>query len=1079
MSSHWISRCLFFLGLVAASTIPSALQAQAGQTVAPRIVERVDESRLAVLKGNTRPEARPVNDRGAVSPDMPMPGMILVLRRGPEQQAAFDTFVESQYDTKSSNFHHWLTPEEVGQKFGLAQADLDAVSNWLLNHGFSVDSVSRDRLSIQFSGNAAKVQEAFHTEIHHLQVKGIDHVANMSDPQIPAALTPVVVGVEALHNFFPHPLHTMGSKVRHNSQTGKWERISAQAQSTDRKQPVHPGKSETLAVPPQFNTGGTTNNVANIEDVVPYDIATIYNILPLWNASPAIDGTGQTIAIVGTSDINPADVQTFRAAFGLPAYSALTGSTPGFSVIHPNTAPGDCSTAAASCIDDLIENSLDVEWSGAVAKNANIVLVASSPGTGTTYTADPVYVSSNYIVGGKTTVAALKNVNIMNVSYGECELFLGTAGNAGYNSMWQTAASEGIAVFVSSGDEGAASCDAGGDEGGSNLPYGAQFGTSVSGVASTPYNVAVGGTDFEWDWTNTQSTYWSSTNNTTTLASALGYIPEYPWNDMCTNSYLVSSLNSANKLNLTATQWCDDIGSGYYTFGSSEDAFLSLVDTVGGSGGVSACTTNDGATVASCTGGYATPSWQTGVTGLSSFSKRAIPDVSFFAANGFSGSAYVICVSANGSCSYAAGTEPTGEEVGGTSVASPIMAGVMALINEKAGSNQGNPNSILYGIAAKETYSGCKSESVPLTGSSCSFYDIDTGTISTPCDVGSPNCNDTGSVDYGILSGYDSTVGFDAATGLGSLNVANAASAFVTAVAPAVSFSPTSLTFASTTVGTSAATQTVTLTNSGVDALVITTVGITGTNTSSFSETDNCAAKTIAGSASCTITVTFTPTSPGSLTASISVANNAAGSPQTVSLTGIGAEVGSYTLSAAAASVAPGSSTTSAITATGSGGYMGPNTVTLSACTPANSPTGAVDLPTCTVTTAAVTFASGSTSGSGGVVTIGTTAASSSARKKAMLDRSPINPWAGGAGAVAVAGLLLFMPGRMRKWRALLGALVLVAALGVLSGCGGGSGGGGGGTSNPGTTAGTYTFTVTGTDSGGVKQTATLTLTVN
>jgi subtilase family serine protease len=107
--------------------------------------------------------------------------------------------------------------------------------------------------------------------------------------------------------------------------------------------------------------------------VAPYDFATIYNVLPLWTASPtAITGTGQTIAIAGTSDIALSDVAAFRSAFGLPA-----GLTPQEVKGANGVDPGICtSTTAATCnIEDLTENTLDVEWSGAVAPGAQIVLV--------------------------------------------------------------------------------------------------------------------------------------------------------------------------------------------------------------------------------------------------------------------------------------------------------------------------------------------------------------------------------------------------------------------------------------------------------------------------------------------------------------------------------------------------------------------------------------------------------------------------------------------------------------------------------------------------------------------------------
>lgn len=1067
---------LTLCALFAVSTNP--IQAQKTVSARPLIVEHVDEAQLTTLSGNTRPEARAAYDRGAVSADLPMPGMILVLRRPAETEAAVEAYAESQQDTSSPNYHHWLTAEEQGEKFGPAPSDIDTITSWLQNHGFSIDSIAKNRMTIEFSGTAAQVQSAFHTEIHNLNVKGESHIANMSNPQIPSALATAVVGMQALHNFHARPLHRLGAQVQRNSQTGKWQRISA---------PAAPAQSQTIPAAgskivdlPLFNTGGTdSTGAAEIEDIAPYDLATIYNILPLWNASTPIDGTGQKIAIVGTSDVNAADVAAFRKAFGLPALA--TSGAMSFTTLHPNTAPGNCPNADNSCINDLIENSLDVEWSGAVAKSASIILVASSSGSGSDYTSDPVYISSKYIIDNQIAP-------VMNVSYGECELGLGQAGNSAYNALWQSASMAGISVFVASGDEGSASCDAGYD---TSVPYGAQFGLSVSGVASTPYNTAVGGTDFNWGWvTGGQTTYWNTTNNSTTLASAKGYIPESPWNNTCSNSLLDADINSQLKASDSAATLCNDIGTAKIEFGTPPAPEYALIDVSGGSGGKSSCTTYSGDDPGSCTGGYAKPSWQANVTGIPADSKRDIPDVSFFAANGFSGSAYVICATASGfpgACSYTAGAEPSYEEVGGTSVASPVMAGVMALINQKTGTAQGLPNKVLYGLAAKETYSSCTTETVT-NSSSCAFNDIDKGTIAMPCDANSLNCDLDATTDtYGILSGYDAGTGYDLATGLGSLNVANAVNAFATAVAPAVSLSTTSLTFTGTAVGTATATQTVTVTNSGTDPLVISNVSISGTNASAFSETDTCSTASVAGGKTCTISVIFTPTAIGSASASLSITDNAANSPQSVSLAGTLAEPAgsSYTLSAAAVTIATaGTSGTSAITATGAGGYVGPSTVTLSSCTLATSPAGAASLPTCSLTTPSVTFASGSSSGSGGVVTIGTTAAVSNARKAALAANHPSsNPWSTvttAAGSITLAGLLFFLPGRTRRRRALLGAFLLIASIGFLSGCGNSNSSTITCTAcNAGTTAGSYTFTITGKDSAGTTQTATLNLTVN
>jgi subtilase family serine protease len=215
-------------------------------------------------------------------------------------------------------------------------------------------------MTIRFSGSAAQVEGAFHTEIHDLLVNGEPHISNMSDPQIPMALEPVVLGPKALHNFIPRPLHRVGGKAKLNPETGKWERVS-EAGANEMKPRAEFGL-----------TGGSGTNTFQIEDVAPYDFATIYHVLPLWNATPtAIDGTGQTIAIAGRSDVRMTDVVTFRSTFGLPALQ--TGQ---FNTYHNGVDPGYCTALDSSnlpcTIDDQIENALDVEWSGAVAKGATI-----------------------------------------------------------------------------------------------------------------------------------------------------------------------------------------------------------------------------------------------------------------------------------------------------------------------------------------------------------------------------------------------------------------------------------------------------------------------------------------------------------------------------------------------------------------------------------------------------------------------------------------------------------------------------------------------------------------------------------
>jgi hypothetical protein len=968
-------------------------------TPAARIVDRIDETQLVTLKGNTHPAATAKNDLGRVSPDLPMTDLIMVLGRSPEQQAAFDKFVASQYDPTSPDFHQWLTPDQVGENFGPSQSDIATITSWLIGHGFSVDQVTKDRMSIRFSGKASQVESTFHTEIHNLSVKGEAHIGNMSDPQIPAALAPAIVGIKSLHNFFPRPLHHLGQQVTRDSATGKWQRnvgalASRPSTSTAAARPLLSGGAKPEAkADPQFGISVVGTNPYLVEDVSPWDFATIYNVIPLWNAG--IDGTGQTIAIAATSDIEVGqtgasgnnDIATFRNYFDLPTNNSW--NTP--KRISGNSQPLTVCSSATNTLcnqNDLIENSLDVEWSGAVAKNAQIVLVASYPASASD---DNLYDSESYIVNNVTA-------RIMNVSYGECELALGTGGNVQYNNLWQTAYSEGIAVFVATGDSGSPSCDQGGDVT-FGVPYPAESGLSVSGLASTPYDSAVGGTDFNWCSLTSSSEctaapYWSSSNTvppggTNASLSALGYVPEVPWNDTCTSPLALGLLENFFSGLYTVTDaesGCNALVVFYNQLNNpTYGAYLDLVDTVGGAGGASGCVaatpvynslsgeytgcsagaSSTGASTNPDTGaaqasvslynnGWKKPSWQAGVTGIPADGVRDIPDVSFFASDGFlSSSAYLICASDVAACSYSTKSEPVAQEVGGTSVATPAMAGVMALINQKTGASQGNPNSELYTLAASQTYSSCSAErgnGTPVTSSTCMFNDIDKGTNAMACDYSayvntpSPNCTVIHSGDYvGVLPGYSAGTGYDEATGLGSLNVANVVNAWpktVGAKAATVTVAPTpnpvnstnaltvTVTVASSPAGGTVPTGTVSLTASGssysangtLSGAGIYTFTIpgnslaVGTDTLTASYVGDATYAPATGTAPVTVTGVILPKP----TVTVSATPSAINSNQTVAVTGTvsgaaGTPTGSVTLVA-------GSYTASA-TLSGSGGF--------------------------------------------------------------------------------------------------------------------------------------------------------------
>jgi subtilase family serine protease len=167
------------------------------------ITESVNNDQRIALTGNTRPEANAANDRGIVKDSMPMEHLTLQLKRPAELQKALDQYTEDSQNKTSPNYRKWLTAEEFGERFGLADSDIKKLTTWLESQGFTVNIVYVNKVVIDFSGTAGHVKRAFGTEVHNLDVNGVHHIANMRDPQIPSALAPAVAGISGLHDFAP------------------------------------------------------------------------------------------------------------------------------------------------------------------------------------------------------------------------------------------------------------------------------------------------------------------------------------------------------------------------------------------------------------------------------------------------------------------------------------------------------------------------------------------------------------------------------------------------------------------------------------------------------------------------------------------------------------------------------------------------------------------------------------------------------------------------------------------------------------------------------------------------------------
>jgi hypothetical protein len=715
------------------SDAPQSDAAQVSQAprIPARITQAVNDTNRVTLRGNVHRLARAEFDRGAVSGSQLATHVALVLKRSDDQEAALRQLLDQQQDKSSPNYHKWLTPDQFGKQFGPADSDIQSVTDWLTSRGFNDIKVNPGRTRVEFSGNVAQVSSAFQTQFHHFYVNGKMHTANISDPEIPAALSPVVGGVVSLHDFRPHALsHRLGT-FRRTKDTG--------------------------VVKPLF-TFGSCGSTTPCYAVGPGDFAKIYSVPATVTASgggtSGIPGTGVAIAIVQDSNINTADVTQFRALFGLPA-------SPAINVVVNGPDPGIQGPDSAT--DDEIEADLDVQWASAVAPGAQIDLVVSEDSE--TIGMFGTDVSAAYIIDNNLAP-------ILSESFGSCEASLGSAGENFYTSMWQQASAEGITAILSAGDSGSAGCDPDGSSANQDV---ANQGIAISGLASTPYNVALGGTDFQnagavQNSPSGTSTFWNASDSTFgifTHTSAKGYIPEWPWNDSCAATAVTSSLATC-----TAAIINPNSNPSSNTFG---------IDVVAGGGGPSTLTSK--------------PAYQTGINGMPTANFRQLPDVSLFSGNGTNASFLVICQqdantgtgSSTSSCDLSSPFNDF-QGVGGTSAAAPAFAGIMAMVNQKTGQRQGNANFVLYQLYKNGSASTiCPSSAAP--ASTCIFYDTVLGNNSVACAGGSTNCSTTTSGQFGVLVDPTATTkpafitktGYDNATGLGSLNVTNLLNAWSSA----------------------------------------------------------------------------------------------------------------------------------------------------------------------------------------------------------------------------------------------------------------------------------------------------------
>jgi subtilase family serine protease len=632
-----------------------------GQSKTPAVHNRlgaeISNKRRVALKDNLHPLAKVENDVGEVNDSLPLQRMTLVLQMTDAQHASLRQLLADQQTRSSGSFHKWLTPEEYADRFGVTERDAERIKTWLEREGFASVEIAKSRARILFSGTAGQAKNAFLAPIHRYQLNGVEHYANASAPFIPNQLSGLVSQIRGLNDFHPRPHAVRARKA-------------------------------SPAASPHF-----TSSISGSNFVTPADFATIYNVKSLYNAG--IDGTGQKIAIAGQTDIDVKDIQAFRSAAGLAPNDPQ--------VVLYGTDPG-------TITNDLGEADLDIEWAGAVARNATIIYVNSSD----------VFTSAMHAIDDNLAP-------VLSLTYGTCEANAGAADINTLTTAFEQANAQGMTVVAAAGDFGAADCDQPSDS--NRIISSATQGLAIDVPGDIPNVTAIGGTEFN----EGTGTFWSTTNDANN-GSALSYINEKVWNDSSTSGGIAAT------------------GGGVSKF-------------------------------------FTKPGWQTGEN-VPNDGFRDTPDLSLSSSADHDG--YLIC--SGGDCVNGfRNTDTTLDVAGGTSVAAPSFAGVIALLNQHTGTIQGNINLVLYPLAAATTNV---------------FHDIFEGDNRVPCTTGSTDCPNGGPI------GYYAGPGYDLATGLGSFDAANLVNEW-TSVNPSTgntgtpdfnfTLSPSTLSIARGTSGTSSA----------------------------------------------------------------------------------------------------------------------------------------------------------------------------------------------------------------------------------------------------------------------------------
>ncbi len=717
----------------------------------PRVTGAVNAAAVSTLQKTHLALVEQVSSSGSVDDATAMNHMHLILKASAQRQAALSSLIADQHDPSSTKFHQWLTPQQFGAAFGVADADIAAVTAWLSAQGFTVHGVYPNKLQIDFSGTAGQVKRAFHTQEKHYAIGAASHIANASDISVPSALSSVIAGVAGLDDIHPEALNTGARRTQFDPSTQRFT-LASTSTSVSAK-----SKTASIVMPDAVNSPSTNF----VRALAPYDMAKIYGVDTLH--AQGITGKGITIAVVEDDGMVPADWTTFVKQFNLGSY----GGT--FTQTQPQASGfTNCADPGGTTVDtESGETLMDAEWATAMAPAAHVVVASCDDANGSNFFGGVFTAATNLINGSQRP-------DVISASYGYGEADTDAASKQAIDLMWAQADVEGISVFVSTGDSGANPSFNGSVING--------VGVGANSLATSANVTGVGGTDFADQLDHTTAKYFSPTQNSV-YGSVLSYVPEIPWNWSCGNDVAAKSLGYPS-----AVAFCKQ------NLAFDPQAFQTTSEA--GSGGPSAVDRK--------------PAWQRLVYNAAKDQSRDLPDVSLYAGSYANATAAIVCDAAN-PCTPGF-TKPVDTD-GGTSLSAPMFAGIQALIDQGLAAkglpkDQGNAAPTLYALAQNEygaasgavpaSLAACNADNGAKGTGACVFHDVTRGSNATQCiqlaDETTPDCyfyatvqnfwGKYGPTKIGLTStsatqytpktsAYAARPGWSFATGLGSVNAKN------------------------------------------------------------------------------------------------------------------------------------------------------------------------------------------------------------------------------------------------------------------------------------------------------------------